>query len=213
LPTTKLQNTQCGIVLTTTTTLLNADQVFGASQYRFRVKNATIPFADSIVKASRVFRMSEIPGLAVNTTYQVDVAVYFNGAWQPYGASCNVTTPAALAMIIQEDLTAENTYSELNDMKEVELIEEEQVVSEVINSDLLFVELSAYPNPNNGEFTISSTHEGSFKIINELGQLVQVVEISKENNLQSKVEIIAKGVYFVTGIVEGEVVTSKIVVQ
>jgi hypothetical protein len=98
-------------------------------------------------------------------------------------------------------------------MKEVELIEEEQVVSEVINSDLLFVELSAYPNPNNGEFTISSTHEGSFKIINELGQLVQVVEISKENNLQSKVEIIAKGVYFVTGIVEGEVVTSKIVVQ
>jgi hypothetical protein len=213
LPTAKLQASQCGITLTSTTTLLYSDLISGATQYRFRVKNATLTFADSIVKASRVFKMSEIPGLVVNTTYQVDVAVYYNGAWQNYGAVCNVTTPAALAMMIQEDFTAENNYSELNDSKELEIIEEEQLISETINSELLFVELSAYPNPNNGEFTISSTHEGSFRIINELGQLVQVVEITKENNLQTKVEVIAKGVYFVTGIVGGEVVTSKIVVQ
>jgi hypothetical protein len=212
LPTTKLQNTQCGITLTSTSTLLYADQISGATQYRFRVKNVTIPFADSIVKTSRVFRMSEIPGLAVNTTYQVDVAVNINGSWQAYGVSCNVTTPAALAMMIQEDLTAENNYSELNDLKEIDVMEEEQLISEAINSELFFVELSAYPNPNNGAFTISSSHEGTFNIVNELGQLVQTIEIIKENNLHHDVEILSKGVYFVTGVINNEVITEKVIV-
>ena len=65
----------------------------------------------------------------------------------------------------------------------------------------------------NGNFTISSTHEGTFNIINELGQLIQRVEISKENNLNVKVENLSRGVYFVTGVINNEVVTNKIVVQ
>jgi PKD repeat protein len=219
LPATKLQTSQCGITLTSTATLLYADAISGATQYRFRVKNATIPFADSIVKASRVFRMSEIPGLAVNTTYQVDVAVNINGAWQVYGASCNVTTPAALSMIIQENLLSEHPTSELNDTKEVELIEEEHVISEAINSELIFVQLSAYPNPSNGEFTISSSHEGIFNIINELGKVVQTVELKKSNNFtmhfghDKQLTPIHPGIYFITGTINGNVVTNKIIVQ
>jgi hypothetical protein len=73
--------------------------------------------------------------------------------------------------------------------------------------------LETYPNPNKGDFTISSSHEGKFNIINELGQIIQRVEITKENNFKTKVEGLAKGVYFVTGIVEDKVLTQKVVVQ
>jgi hypothetical protein len=107
-------------------------------------------------------------------------------------------------------------------MKEVELIEEEQVVSEVINSEFLFVELSAYPNPSNGEFTISSTHEGTFCIINELGQLIQTVEITKEDNYQVQVgsrhalnqlQHLQPGIYFITGTINGNVLTKKVILM
>jgi hypothetical protein len=212
LPTTKLQTSQCGITLTSTATLLYADPISGATQYRFRVKNGTIPFADSIVKTSRVFRMSEIPGLTVNTTYQVDVAVNINGSWQTYGVSCNVTTPTALAMMIQEDLTVENNYSELNDMKEIEVIEEEQLISGAINSEMFFVELSAYPNPNNGEFIISTSNEMRISIINELGQLMQSVILSKENNYNEKIHGLNPGIYFINGTSNNEIISKKVVI-
>jgi hypothetical protein len=79
--------------------------------------------------------------------------------------------------------------------------------------------LEAYPNPNSGEFTISSTHEGTFNLVNELGQLIQTIEITKENNYQAHVGMsreasrtMVPGIYFITGTINGNVVTKKVIV-
>ncbi|MES2590007.1 MAG: T9SS type A sorting domain-containing protein, partial [Bacteroidota bacterium] len=73
--------------------------------------------------------------------------------------------------------------------------------------------LETYPNPNNGDFIISSSHEGTFNLVNELGQLIQTIEISTENNFETKMEGLNQGVYFVTGIVNDEVIIKKVVVN
>ena len=69
-----------------------------------------------------------------------------------------------------------------------------------------------FPNPSNGDFTISSSEVGTFNIINELGQLVRTVEITEANNNQVKVEDMPNGAYFVTGTLNGESVTKKVIV-
>ncbi len=62
----------------------------------------------------------------------------------------------------------------------------------------------------------------NINIINELGQLVQTVEITKENNYQVHIDVNSRhalnqqlqpGVYFITGTINDEVITKKIVIQ
>ena len=69
-----------------------------------------------------------------------------------------------------------------------------------------------FPNPSNGDFTISSSEVGTFNIINELGQVVRTVEITEVNGNQVKVEDMPNGAYFVTGTLNGEIVTKKVIV-
>jgi hypothetical protein len=127
---------------------------------------------------------------SLNTTYEYRVRVKCGADWGSYSVIETFTTPNSSAMIVQN---SSNEYS---------VITERTATS-----------LETYPNPNKGDFTISSSHEGKFNIINELGQLIMFVEITKENNYKATIEGFAKGVYFVTGTVENEVLTQKVVVQ
>jgi surface protein len=70
----------------------------------------------------------------------------------------------------------------------------------------------AFPNPSNGDFTILSSEAGTFQIINELGQIIRIIEITEANNNQVKVENMPNGAYFVTGTPNGNVVTKKVIV-
>ncbi|MCX8483251.1 MAG: T9SS type A sorting domain-containing protein [Crocinitomicaceae bacterium] len=70
----------------------------------------------------------------------------------------------------------------------------------------------AYPNPSNGDFTLVSAIPGTFQIINELGQIIRIIEITEANNHQVKVENMPNGAYFVTGTSNGNVVTKKVIV-
>ncbi len=187
LPTTKLIASQCGITLTSTATLLYADAVSGASQYRFRVRHTNQNMNSTIIKASRVFKLSEIPGIMLDSTYMVDVDIYYNGSWvNNYGTTCNVKTPAPAALILQDNIFAENNNIFEDIVSKEETIELETENSVIANSGTIeHIKLTAFPNPSNGDFTISSSHEGTINIINELGQLVHTVEITKENNMKS----------------------------
>ena len=72
--------------------------------------------------------------------------------------------------------------------------------------------LVIYPNPNNGEFTIETTGTVSLTLINELGQTVKTIELTEANNYKLSVTDLAKGIYFVSGQKDNELIRQKIVV-
>jgi len=73
-------------------------------------------------------------------------------------------------------------------------------------------ELEAFPNPNNGSFVVRSNEAGDFYLMNSLGQVVQVIKLNASNNLRFELTGLTAGIYFLTGAVNGDHVTERIVV-
>ncbi|MGV3631845.1 MAG: T9SS type A sorting domain-containing protein, partial [Bacteroidota bacterium] len=186
-PLTEVQASQCGSTLATTTAAdkIYANNVFLATDYRFEVTyggNTQV-----IDRTIRYFYITQYSGWEHSRTYSIRVASKVNGTWTSYGSACNVTTPAS-GMI------------------------QDQTIHEADGDLLTDISVEAYPNPNSGDFTLTSAHEGTFNIISELGQLIRTVKVSKENNFEARIEGLESGVYFVTGTIDNEVITKKIFV-
>jgi hypothetical protein len=58
--------------------------------------------------------------------------------------------------------------------------------------------ISIYPNPNNGEFSITSGHEAELQLINETGQLIRKISLNRDNNYKYNAVGLSKGIYFIT---------------
>jgi trimeric autotransporter adhesin len=186
---TKLIVSDCGKTNVVLDDIINFFKIEGVTNYQVRTDiNGESQFILNRTAVQNKFRINNIQPRLNGRTYNVSIR-YSNDygiTWSAWGETCTVTT-APLGM--KQQNTDELTFLE---------------------NDLI---LETYPNPNDGNFTISSSHEGTFNIINELGQLIQKIEITKENNFQAKVENLRQGVYFVTGTINNEVITKKIVVQ
>ncbi|KAB1155602.1 T9SS type A sorting domain-containing protein [Flavobacterium luteum] len=89
---TKVVASQCGITLANATTPVLADEVFGATTYRFEVSNGETVIG-TVNAATRTFQMTQVTGLAYSTQYSVRVATNNNGF--TYGTPCNITIPAS----------------------------------------------------------------------------------------------------------------------
>ncbi len=57
----------------------------------------------------------------------------------------------------------------------------------------------AFPNPNDGRFTIKSKTKENIIVTNELGQVVKKFELSEKNNFAYEVVDLPYGLYFITG--------------
>jgi hypothetical protein len=57
--------------------------------------------------------------------------------------------------------------------------------------------ISILPNPNNGSFTIKSSTNGNYTLVNELGQTVSLFELTEANNYSVAISDLATGIYFV----------------
>lgn len=184
---TQLASGSCGITVPSMSTALYSDPVSGATNYKYELVSSGNPtIVATRGAADNLFRLSWVSGIQFNTTYSIRVSAYASGAWQTYAAVCTVTTPAS--MIAEDTRTQEWT------------------------GGLSQIELNVFPNPSQGKFTIRSSHEGQFKLINELGQLIQVIQISKENNYETDIKGLANGMYYITGTINNEVITKKVVV-
>jgi hypothetical protein len=72
--------------------------------------------------------------------------------------------------------------------------------------------LSIYPNPNDGNFTISAKFAGSFDLLNELGQLIETFQLSEDTYYRKEITGLKSGIYFVVEKGENATVNQKIVV-
>lgn len=132
--------------------------------------------------------LSWLAGTTTNKTYQVYVAAYIDGSWGAYGESCTVTVPAAGIQMAEDDL-------------------EKEKISKISK-----ISMETYPNPNNGEFKVKTSRAGQFHIVNELGQIIHSFESSKELNFETKISGLQVGMYFVTGTIDNETITKKVIV-
>ncbi|HRD37296.1 MAG TPA: T9SS type A sorting domain-containing protein, partial [Bacteroidia bacterium] len=55
-----------------------------------------------------------------------------------------------------------------------------------------------FPNPNNGDFTISVPESGYYTIVNSIGQVVENIEV-KDNSQAVSVTSLADGIYYLIG--------------
>lgn len=74
------------------------------------------------------------------------------------------------------------------------------------------VELTIYPNPNNGNFNVKSTQSGTYYLMNELGQLMQAITLSADNDYTASINNLAAGVYILSGQNKKGITKQKIVV-
>ena len=187
-PRTQIQTSQCGATLTNNTTAIAANSITGVANYRFEVSGPN-GYLQVVTKTVRQLFLSDLPSYELGQTYSIRVQLRLTNAaiYGPYGTACNITTASTMPL-------APNSNIELKSMNEPTF------------------DFEAFPNPSNGDFTISSSEAGTFNIINELGQLVRTVEITEANGNQERVENMPNGAYFVTGTLNGEVVTKKVMV-
>ncbi|MEZ4839069.1 GEVED domain-containing protein [Flavobacterium sp.] len=98
--TTVVQPSQCGQTLATIDSYVYANLVAGAQGYRFRVTDMTTNEVQTIDRALRVFRLTQLTNYAFDRTYMVEVAVRRNNVWESfYGTGCTVSTPDTTTQI------------------------------------------------------------------------------------------------------------------
>lgn len=69
-----------------------------------------------------------------------------------------------------------------------------------------------YPNPNNGSFVLESKQNGSYLLVNELGQTITKLEFNASNKNKIQINNLSRGVYLIVGAVENRTRSRKIIV-
>ena len=110
---TKVVADQCGITLALVTSSVWAEDVYLATDYRFEVSDG-VDVVGVVENPYRYFQLSQLSGIAFNSTYSVRVATKYNGVWGAYGASCNVTTPNSATATKVVDSQCGTTIPTLN---------------------------------------------------------------------------------------------------
>jgi hypothetical protein len=192
-PKSKVKDNFCGQTVANLNTFLSVYPVANATNYEYEAFDGVNTLTFQKGNGDLTFRMSLFPNVQYNKSYEVRVRPYVNNAWGNWSDYCTINTPTL------REGSAENN----------------QIIAYLEAQNF---EIQIYPNPNNGTFTISSESEGTFQITNELGQLVKTIELTKNINqdgvsFQNFEMRLKPGVYFVSGFVNGENVTKKIIVQ
>jgi hypothetical protein len=73
-------------------------------------------------------------------------------------------------------------------------------------------ELTIMPNPANGNTVLKSNVDMQIKVISELGQIVIITSLNKENGHMQRLDNLSEGIYFISADAEGVHVNRKLVV-
>jgi hypothetical protein len=118
-PSTQIQASQCGITGVALNTSVLANNVIGASGYRFRITGVNsanwINNQFILNRPNRVMQFQMVAGTVAGEVYQIEVAVMdANGNYGAYGSACNVTVAGAPAIAINnESFMADKSFVDL----------------------------------------------------------------------------------------------------
>ncbi|MBL0047004.1 MAG: hypothetical protein IPP32_02750 [Bacteroidetes bacterium] len=204
-PLTKLQTSQCNTSISSGSTFLYWDAIYGASNYQYKVSGT---FSNGY-RTREIYRNSSNnffilswanqtgSSILANQTYYVQVK-YYAGQWEAYGDSCSITT--------------NSNYSRYIDSLEAE------------SPSLAMLSMNVYPNPNpyHSEFSVElngikeKNQKVDLFIFNSEGASVyRAAIVSKEENrivIKPQVDL-APGVYIVLSDVNGVRLQKKFVVE
>lgn len=99
---TQVQSSQCGQILQDNTTLIAADPVNVATEYKFKINGGGI--STEYISAIPQFRLTDIPNVVIipGSVYSISVAVKVNAEYHPWGASCTVIAPFVTTQIVAD---------------------------------------------------------------------------------------------------------------
>jgi subtilisin-like proprotein convertase family protein len=101
IPQTQLIPLHCGSSLLTFTQAFNCIPVSGATDYQYRVNNATLGYSQTGTRtnSNTNYQLNWLPsaggGIRYATTYNVEVRAKVGGVWGNYGSICQITTPVS----------------------------------------------------------------------------------------------------------------------
>ncbi|MBL0049312.1 MAG: hypothetical protein IPP32_14595 [Bacteroidetes bacterium] len=204
-PLTKLQTSQCDTSISSGSTFLYWDAIYGASNYQYKVSGT---FSNGY-RTREIYRNNSNnffilswanqtgSTILANQTYYVQVR-YYAGQWEAYGDSCSITT--------------NSNYSRYIDSLEAE------------SPSLAMLSMNVYPNPNpyHSEFSVElngikdkNQKVDLFIFSSEGSSVYRAAIVSKEENrivIKPQIDL-APGVYIVLSDVNGVRLQKKFVVE
>jgi hypothetical protein len=142
---------ECGATVASAATNISCPSLALVNQYRFQIIRASDYSISTIDLASNYFNFNMLPAafFTGNETYIVRVAVLSSGTWSPFGAMCEIVSPASTDRISD---------------------------AIKLTSDKKTIEAAAYPNPFHSKFTLKLTPIDdeiiTVKVYDMLGRLV-----------------------------------------
>jgi hypothetical protein len=196
---TKVQASQCGIQVSSASTLVWSGEITSASSYKFELTdlNNNVTYVENATRNFKFNQFTYTPGM----TYSVRVSTKTGSIYSNYGQACNVTAPGAPGAKPGAEISENEEPIDVNGL-------EIAGVNELQNA----FDFNAYPNPSNGDFTVTCSEAVSLKIVNEMGQYIQSIEVTEANGNKVQVTDLPNGAYFITGTVGGKVITKKVIV-
>lgn len=168
VPQSQIQASQCGVMLSSISANVIANQILLATNYRFRIVNGGSE--QIITSANRWFTFASLPGFNYNTTYQVSVSVEVNGSFGAYGNACQVTTPPLPLTQIQANQCGTTIAS---------------ISTNIIATAITGASLYRFRVVNNGNIFILDKNVNAFKI-NEIPSFlyntIYIVDVATEIN-------------------------------
>ncbi|HXC04277.1 MAG TPA: T9SS type A sorting domain-containing protein, partial [Bacteroidia bacterium] len=74
------------------------------------------------------------------------------------------------------------------------------------------VTLRIFPNPNTGNFTIQASAQGTYVLLNELGQVVYRFKLLDSTDYILHVEFLCPGIYTLLGYTDKEMISRKVII-
>jgi hypothetical protein len=105
----RLNDVFCNTTLANYNENLRSISMKNATAYKFRLNDGGA--IQEIERPSRTIRVLNFNNISPNTTYQVSVTAFVDGAWLPYGEVCNITTATLPTSELRSDFCGGSTTS------------------------------------------------------------------------------------------------------